>query len=247
MTTRIRLLFLGFLAIIFIPTFAQATDTNSTFSERLQEMQQKREAFLKARSEALDSRLQNVERREELMKTRAANRKEVLLKIVGVQISYFERMEDRIAKMPNITDEEKTRLTAAVDEVIADLNSLKTQIENASVDDEDVLKNLAQQVFDLFKSKRTLVQEIVKSIHTSHLTRVLSRANERAAAIETKINELQTDGKDVTSLTTLLTKAKASLSEAQTQITAGEFHDALASIKEAYSLFRQIIQAGKDL
>lgn len=247
MPRRNQLLTIAAIALFAMPAVVWATDTDSSFQAKLEEMRQRKEEFLRTKSEALETTTRTDAQRAQLLAERAAMRKTTLLRIVDVQISYFERMQDRVSNMPNITDEEKAKLDTAITDVIADLTALKTEIEGTATDDEDALKSLAQEVQAAFKTKHALVKEIVKAIHASHLTTVLNRANERLAAIETRIDELAADGKDVTALTALLNQAKTSLTEAQSQLSAGEFREALKSIKEAYSLFRQIIQAGKEL
>lgn len=234
-------------SIMALPVLVRATDSDSDFESKLNDIRDRREQFLKIRSEALDTRTKTLEQRQTLSQERATQRKDVLLHIIDVQIAYFERMQNRIEQLPNLSDEEKTELDTEVQAVITNLQTLKTQIDGTATGDEDTLKSLAQQVLELFKSKRTLVWDIVKGIHEHHVTNVLTRAHERLAAITSRLDEFTADGKDVSSLIALADQAQTALSAAQDSVTAGEYRQALESIKQAYTLFRQIIQGAKDL
>lgn len=185
------------------------------------------------------------QRREEARQKMETRRKETLLKLVDIQIKWMKRTEERIAKMPNIADELKTRLSGEVDAAIQTLNDEKAKIQNA--EGKDAIQTLAKEVRDLFKSKHETVKSIVDAIHASRANKAVAKAEERAAAMKTKIKEMKAAGKDTAEVETELENAKEQIASSQEAVGRKAFKEANEGLKEAYQTFRGIAQKAKGL
>lgn len=147
--------------------------------------------------------------------------------------------------MPNLTAELKNQLASEVDGTVQKLNELKTRLQNAS--GQEAVKALAKEVRDFFKSKHEVVKKIVEAIHASRATNAVTKAEERAAAIKAKIQELKSQGKNTSELESELSEAEEKIDEAREAIGRKEFREANEDLKGAYQKFRGVVEKVKGL
>lgn len=199
-----------------------------------------------ALKEKLASKKKDIQARiDAAKKIKEEKRKEVLVRLIEVEIKHFNNTADRVAKMPNITAEIKAQLKTAIDSAVQKLNDQKAKVQ-AAASDEDV-KTLAKETKDLFKTHREIVKKIVAGIHASKESSLISKAEERLAAIETKIGELKAQGKNVSELETILAAAKADIAAAKEKLSQKSFTEANDLLKKAYDKFKTIAEKAKAL
>jgi hypothetical protein len=185
------------------------------------------------------------QKRAEAQKRMEEKRKEVLLRLVDIQIKWMSRAKERVQKMPNITNDLKTQLATEVDASIQKLNDEKTKIQSAS--GQETIKSLAKEIRDLFKSKREIVKKIVDAILTSRASNAIAKAEDRIAAIKAKVEELKSAGKDTSKLETDLANAEKKIGDAQTKVGQAAFKEVNDDLKDAYQKFRDIADKAKGL
>src|SRR3989344_1332747 len=110
----------------------------------------------------------------EAEKRKEAHRKQVLLRLIGVQVKHFKNIQERVARMPNIDETLKARLKTEIDKALVDLAALKTKVESATTAEE--LKALAKQIQENLKQKREIVKKIVDAVVSTHLQNVADKA-----------------------------------------------------------------------
>ena len=254
MHKKTTLFLIGILLLVPLGVSLAAAPTDSEFNTKAQEMRTAHQAFKEARSQSATPEVVNAnantntsqgKTKEQILEDRATHRKTTLQKIVDLQIAYFERMQKRVDNMPNITDTEKTKLTNQIATSISGLEAKKSEIDATSNDDKLIIK--AKDLRTTFMSYHELVKAIVDSIHASKVADAENTTGDRAMAIETKLNELAAEGKDVTALKTELATAQTYINDAKTLREAGDIKGAVAKLKEAYAIFRTISQAAKKL
>lgn len=224
--------------------------------QELDELKAAREAFKETRTqeakeretaakEKVEARRKTAEeKRAEAEKRREEQRKEVLLRLIDVQVKYFENVAERVARMPNVSDAQKAQLKTEIDKAIASLNALKAKVEAATTAEE--LKTLAQQIRDNLKTKREIVKKIVDAILISRLSDTADKADERIKTAEEKITELKAAGKDVAALEKLLDIAKQKLSTAKTELTKQAVKAVQEALKEVYKALRELSEKTED-
>jgi len=243
-------------ALLLIPMGVglAAAATDSEFQTKAQEMRAAHQAFKEARSQAATPDVVNAnantntrfgKTKEQILERRELNQKTVLQKIVDLQIAYFERVQKRVDNMPNISDAEKANLSGQIATTLSGLNAKKTGIDAAS--GTDALKTLAKDLRTTFVGYHKLVNTIVDAIHASRVADAENTAGNRSGAIETKLDELKAQGKDVTALKTQLQSAQTLISDAKTLRESGDHKGAVAKLKEAHTIFRTVSQSAKAL
>ncbi|MCD4761164.1 hypothetical protein K8R42_04665 [bacterium] len=231
-----------------------AVSTDKEFNIKAQEMRSIHNAFKEARSQAATPELANAnanintshgKTKDQILENRATHRKTTLQKIIDIQIAYFNRVQERINNMPNISDDEKTNLTSQVTTALAGLEVQKTGIDATSND--DILITKAKDLCMVFMGYRETVKAIVSSIHASRVAGAEDTTGDRASAIEMELDALAADGKDVTVLKIELATAQTYIDDTKTLREAGDYKGAVSKLKEAYSIFRSVLQAAKKL
>lgn len=224
--------------------------------QELQELKASREAFKEARtteakerSEAARAKAASAKqsaeaKRAEAEKRKEAHRKEVLLRLIDVQIKHFENVLRRVFVMPHVLEADKNKLKVEIDKVIAYLNELKTKVQNAQTAEE--LKTLAAQIKDNLKAKQEIVQKIVNVILSSRLNEAVRKAEERVKEAETKIIELKAEGKDVTELEKLLGTAKEKLAAAKSELTKQSIKAAQEALRGLYKALKELAEELED-
>lgn len=185
------------------------------------------------------------QKRAEAQKRMEEKRKEVLVRLLDIQIKWMSRTKERVQKMPNITNDLKTQLATEIDASIQKLNDEKTKIQNAS--GREAIKSLAKEVRDLFKSKKEIVKKIADAILASRANNAVAKAKDRAAAIKAKVEELKSVGKNTSELEAAIADAEKKIGDAQTKVERGAFKEANKDLKDAYQKFRGITDKAKRL
>jgi len=234
-----------------------AGQADGDFSNALNQLRQSRQDFKSEKTKEANetaevgkakSQVQReaAELKREQARTRMEDkRKEVLLKLVDIQIKWMNRTKERVQRMPNITDELKAQLVVEVDKAIQNLNGEKAKIEAAS--GRDSIKALAKEIRQLFKSNHEVVKEIVDAIHASRANYAIAKAEERSAAIEEKIKELKNKGKSTDEVESELKDAQEDIDGAQDATGRKAFKEASEDLKGAYQKFRSIAGKAKGL
>lgn len=232
---------------------AQTADTD--FENSIKQLRQKRQAFNDAKKQeetekrqiakekAQDKLQQAEQRRVEAENKKEEKRKAVLLRLIDIQIKHFNKTNDRVQKMPNITDDLKAQLEGEINDAIGILEGKKTEIESST--GKEKIKELAIETKDLFKTHREIVKEIIEAIHSSRADKAASTAEDRAIAIKTKVKELKDKGQDTSELDNDLEDAEKEISDAKDNISRKAFKEASEDLKGAYQKFREIAEKAK--
>lgn len=254
MNKKITLSLVAVLLLIPLGVVLAVAPTDKEFNTKAEEMRTAHDAFKESRSQAVTSEVSNAnantntshgKTKDQILEDRATHRKTTLLKIIDIQIAYFNRVQERINRMPNISDDEKTNLASQVTTALAGLEAQKTGIEGTS--DDDLLITKAKDLRTAFMGYRETVKAIVGSIHASRVAGAEDTTGDRASAIEAELDTLAADGKDVTALKTELATAQTYIDDAKILREAGDYKGAVSKLKEAYSVFRSVSQAAKRL
>ncbi|KKQ67521.1 MAG: hypothetical protein A3F95_01540 [Candidatus Nealsonbacteria bacterium RIFCSPLOWO2_12_FULL_39_31] len=234
---------------------AVAQTTDADFQNALTQLRQSRQDFknnkaqeVNAASEEGRAKVQAArqaaqQKRAEAQKRMEEKRKEVLLKLVDIQIKWMNRVKGRVQKMPNITNGLKIQLATEVDASIQKLNDEKAKIQSTS--GQEAIKFLAKEVRDIFKSKKEIIKKTVDAIFDSRVNNATAKAEDRVAAIKAKIEELKSAGKDMGELEAYLADAEKKINEAQVKVGQGLFREANEDLKGAYQKFRGIADKAK--
>lgn len=239
---------------------AQTTTTaasDADFQNALNQIRESRQTFKETKTQEANEvsqvgKAKNQAQREAAQQRREAarqkmeeKRKEVLLKLVDIQIQHLNRTKERVQKMPNITEELKTQLNTEIDTVIQKLNEQKAKIESAT--GREAIKAVAKEIKDFFKSYQEIVKKIVEAILASRVHNAAAKAEERLATVKAKIQELKNQGKDTIELETEIEKAEKDIDDAQGAIGRKAFREVNEGLKGAYQKFRNIAQKAKRL
>jgi chromosome segregation ATPase len=243
-------------SLVFIFAFAGmasisiAQTDGSDLQNSLSQLRGERQAFKDEKAkEASEKQLivkEKVQAKREQAETRRAEaekkmeekRKTVLLKLIDVKIKHLDKTNERVQKMPNITEELKAQLTTEIESAKSAIDAKKTEVENTT--GKDSIKKLAKEIQDLFRSKRDIVRKIVEAIHASRAEKAVDTADERSAAIKAKIKELNDAGQDTSELETDLSDADNNITKAKDKIKEKVFTDANESLQNAYGKFKDI-------
>lgn len=250
MNKKITLSLIAALLLIPLGVALAAAPTDKEFNTKAQEMRTAHNAFKESRSQAATPEVANAnanantsqgKTKAQILEDRATHRKTTLQKVVDIQIAYFNRVQERINNMPNISEAEKTKLTSQVATSIAGLETSKAGIDATS--NEDLLITKSKDLRTAFMGYHELVKAIVDSIHASKVADAEDTTGDRASAIEAELDTLAADGKDVTSLKTELATTQTYIDDAKTLREAGDYKGAVSKLKEAYAVFRSVSQA----
>ena len=240
-----------------LPLQSTAQTSDEDFGSAVEQFRQSRQALRDARaqeaSEASQAGKAGVQaqrdlaeqRREEAGQRMEEKRKEVLSRLLDIQIRHLNRTNERVQRMPNISDDLKAQLDGEIDTDIARLQDYTAEVESATGREE--IKTLARQIKDFFRSYRETVRMIVDAIHTSRANDAVATAGERAAAMKAKVQELKNEGKDTGEIEQEIDDIQGDLDNAQEQIGRKAFREANEDLKGVYQKFRNIAQKAKGL
>lgn len=160
------------------------------------------------------------------------------------RVTNLNKLIERINAMKRISADQKTALVTEVQSAITNLNTLKTKI--AADTDAATLKADKQAIVTAYRVFLLLIPKIEIIAHADATLQTAAQMSADNATIQAKIQSLQTAGKDVTSLQTLLTDRQAKIADAQTQ--AQKAIDTVSSLTPAgYPGNRTTLMAARDL
>lgn len=255
--TQIFLPVIVSLMLTGMPSAGLAQTTDADFQNALTQLREARQNFKDAKAAEANERAQAgqeqnqvrrqqaEQRRAEAQKKREEHRKTVLLRLIDIQIKHLNRTKERVNKMPNIDASPKTQLNAEIDKDVQKFNDEKIKVQNTTTPEE--LKAFAKEIRDLFRSYREVVKQIVDAIHASRQTAAAAKAEDRAAVIKAKIEELKAAGKDTSALDADLSDAKKQIRDTQEKIGRKAFREANEDLKGAYQKFHGIAEKAKGL
>lgn len=231
-------------------------DAKAAVKKELGELKTAREALKTARQQEADERAKEAKERVEakrkeieanrleIAKRKEANRKEVLLRLIDVQVKHLNNIWRRVQNMPNILEAKKTELKTEIDKAVAGLNALKTKVQEATAAEQ--LKAATQELRSFIKSKNELIKKIVEAITADALKDISVRAEERIKTAEEKIAELKTAGKDVAALENLLAVAKSKLEAAKTAGTREAWAEMKDALKAVYETLKEFAEKAEE-
>lgn len=227
----------------FQNAFNQIKESRQTFKEAKAQEANEAGQVGKAKNQAQREAAQ--QRREAARQKIEEKRKEVLLRLVDIQIKHLNQTKERVQKMPNITEELKTQLNTEVEAAIQKLNEQKVKVESAT--GEEAIKAVAKEIRDFFRTYQEIAKKIVEAILASRANNAAAKAEERLATVKAKVQELKNQEKDTTELETEIEKAEKDIDEARGAIGRKAFREANEDLKGAYQKFRNIAQKAKGL
>ena len=245
------------LVLIVSPLTGLAQTTDEDFQNAVSQLRESRQGFKDARAQEIneasqEGRAKGQAQREAAQQRRATaqekmeeKRKETLLRLVDIQVKHLERTKERVQRMPNITDNLKAQLVTEIDSNIQKVNEQKAKVQSAS--GREAIKALAKEIRGFFKSYRVNVRSIVDAVLASRANIAAAKAEERAAAIKAKVQELKQQGKDTTEIEVELEDAEKDIDDAEDAIGRKSFKEANEDLKGAYQKFRNIAQKAKGL
>lgn len=226
MKKLLRLFLPIFVVLLFVglPFASIAENSNNSLKNSLDKFRQSRQEFRNAK----------------LQKTIVSEkRRDVLVRLIDIQIKYFERTKERIEKMPNITQEFKNELDAKINEVIQGLVEKKVTVESAQTPEE--IKNLALEIQSSSKSYREIIKNIVNAILTSRVDRAIDKAEERLVVIDKKVQKLKKRGEDVSEVEKSIDYVGSFIENIRGGMERKTFKETLKDLKDAYQQLRSLI------
>ncbi|MDP3057602.1 MAG: hypothetical protein Q8N37_03740 [bacterium] len=203
-------------------------------------LQEESDKVLIAKEKNVSNRKVIEARQEKARKTKEEKRKIVLTRSIDIRVKQLENIKERVAKMPNIKEDLKTSLNNEIDGTIAELNTEKMILEAITAPED--LKAFAQELKDLFKTKRDIIKQIVDAILASKADKTIKDAEGRLAEITAKIAELKAAGQNTSAPETLLAAAQAKISIAKTKTEKEELKSVISDLKEAYKNMKSVVE-----
>jgi exonuclease VII small subunit len=164
-----------------------------------------------------------------------------LLKADEAALRYLNVLKRRVENAPGISNEDRSKIIAELNEDITWLETQRANIENANSLQE--LRKIAVTVRSYWSNIRAAAKRVIGRILNARIAHVITKAEVLADRIEAKIQNLEAEGKDVSELKEWLAKFKAKVATAKEKHeTAKERFDSIKSLAEANKLFREGIK-----
>ncbi len=165
------------------------------------------------------------ENREEMKKDKIKSKADMLL---DNRIDGLNKLKERVSQMKNLSDADQTSITTIVNNVINDLTSLRTSIDNAT--STEATKALRESITKKYRVYALVMPQINIIAAADRMTTSVSMMNIVAAKIETRINLATTSelssanislaSKTLVDLKSKLAKAQAEAQEAVTLVSS---------------------------
>ncbi len=117
-------------------------------------------------------------------------------KILDQRIENLNKLKDRIAQFKNVNDNDKTSIYTVISNVISDLNSLRTAIENATSTDQ--VKQLREMVNNNYRVYALIMPQLSIIASADRIITTISMLSIVTSKIEIRIGAIAT-GTDITS------------------------------------------------
>lgn len=151
-----------------------------------------------------------------------ANQRDRAQQEITRRIDALNGLITRIQDMKNVSVASKASLNSQVQSIISNLNTLETKINTDT--DEATLKADFKSVVDSYRIFMLVLPRTRIMASADRLTTINNSLNIVGTKLQTRINEAQTAGKDVTSLLTTLADYSSKVSDSLTQATAADAH-----------------------
>lgn len=140
--------------------------------------------------------------------------------LIENRIQLLERLKSRIQSSENIPDTTVQSLIADIDKAIADLQALKTQISNET--NLDTLKDLVKSIFQNFQVYSVVAPRDLGQSLTAKGMYILGRLEAIQRQLQQMLDQKKNEGKDITSLQSLIDQVTAKLNDAKEQLAIAE-------------------------
>lgn len=160
-----------------------------------------------------------------------------LEKIIDVLIKKLETIKVWVSNRQTISETEKQNIISEIDSDISKLNQMKVGIDTATPD-QIVAK--AKEVRAYWDSHRSFVKMIVGQIWGARINFLITKAENLASKIDTKIQELKAAGTDTANLEAWLADFNQKIATAKEKKAAADVKfQAINSLASADQLFRE--------
>lgn len=185
------------------------------------------------------------EKKDQILQDILARAKKAATNAIDRAITRFNKVKDRVQKMPNISAENKAAVVAKIDSEIAKLQTAKAKVTAATTTAE--VRAVMTEVKTQIKESVNGVKLVVAAIHATHLENIVNKLNTILEKLTARVNELKNQGKDVSELETITNRVKSSLESAKANIAANQFKTAKENILEARKQLVELSQKIKAM
>ena len=189
--------------------------------------------------------------------------------LIENRIQLLEKLKSRIQSSENIPDATIQPLVADIDKTIADLQALASEISNAT--NLDSLKDLVKSIFQNFQVYSVVAPRDLGQSLTAQGMYILGRLEAIQRQLQQILDQKKNEGKDVSSLQTLIDQVTAKLDDAKAQLAIADekfksmtpanteaakaareegkaaMQTAKQDLKDAHTLLKQIFNALKAM
>ena len=155
------------------------------------------------------------ENREEMKKDKIKSKADMLL---DNRIDSLNKLKERVSQMKNLSDADQASITTIVNNVINDLTTLRTSIENAT--SSDSAKALRESITKKYRVYALVMPQINIIAAADRMTTSVSMMNVVSAKLETRINSATTSelsSANITLASKTLVELKSKLAKAQSE------------------------------
>ncbi len=165
------------------------------------------------------------------------NAKEHLIKIIDRLLMKLDTIETWVNNRNALSDLEKSKITAEIQEDKNWLNNKKSEVQDATRDE---IKENAKEVRDYWKNNRADIKKIVGEVLASRAEVAVSKMETASEKLSNAIDKAEANGKDVGDAKKLLAEMNSKIDLATTEIeSAKRAFSNISSIRDADKLFRE--------
>jgi len=195
----------------------QFITTKKNYLEKRQIVIQEKQLLNELKQEVLDCEGECTEEREKYRN----QVKESLIKNADAIINYLGNIKLKTESSESLSEDEANEITTSINEKIAEMESLKEQLQNAQTKDE--IKEIARKIKQTNKRIRNHARLHTAKVINANLGNIALRANQISIKLEKVLSRLEEAGEDTTELNTLV----------------DEYNTKVESAKENYRLARE--------
>lgn len=192
--------------------------------------------------------------------------KEHLHKSLDRMIEHLNLVKGKVSDHQGLTDDQKAKITAELDNFIADFTDMKAKIDAAATIKD--LEKISRDAKEKWKKVQKGIQRAQGRVLNGHLKGMIEKGENLAGRIEKQVESLKAKGTDTSKLETWLTAFKAKLASAKSRydearkkyedasfeerediIAAGRVaaNEANEYLKQAFKDLREILKEMKSL
>ena len=140
--------------------------------------------------------------------------------LIENRLQLLERLKSRLQASENIPDATIQTLVADIDKTITDLQNLATEISNAT--DLEPLKDLVKSIFQNFQVYSVVAPRDLGQSLTAQGMYILGRLEAIQRQLQQMLEQKKNQGKDITSLQSLIDQVTAKLNDAKAQLAIAD-------------------------